>query len=547
MLGLLIWLQAFSGAELKHLKVRERVALREAIQQDSTGRRADSLLVALGFWQGSVLGGRIGLRYRLVRLVVTGDSAAEKVLGRRFRRAWEEEVLRAGLLEALSEAAIYEMGKAGYLYASAAWQGIDCDEAGRCVGQLRVSSGEQVVLDTVFIRGRWPAPVGVFYRVAGLWPGRPLSREAWEKLPARLSRSSYATLVDTPKLWLFPGLSWVEVRVQPQQNNRLEGALGLASDPLRSGKVQLVGDLKAQLSSPLRLGEKLRVTYSQLIGGSQRLRLEGGVPYFWRGLLGVEGSFHLLRQDTSFIFREGGAQVIYRLTAVHTLVGGVRVTSSRLLSTAPYRGRVWPPPPNLDYRRRGVMLGWRLDSRDDLLSPTTGWLVEILGTRGTRGYLPNPELPLLDYSRLPAASSFQEAQLTIGRFWGVGRRLTLWTQGIGYRYWVGTFFENELRRVGGPADLRGFPENSLPTYGFAQGTLELRLRLDEADYLAVFSEGGPIGLYPDQQKVFQTIGFALQAQLKAGVLRLTFAMGRILPAPFEPRRTLVAMEWLSRF
>jgi hypothetical protein len=317
MLGLLIWLQAFSGAELRHLKVRERVALREAIQQDSTGRRADSLLVALGFWQGSVLGGHIGLRYRLVRLVVTGDSVAEKVLGRRFRRAWEEEVLRAGLLEALSEAAIYEMGKAGYLYASAAWQGIDCDEAGRCVGQLRVSSGEQVVLDTVFIRGRWPAPVGVFYQVAGLWPGRPLSREAWEKLPARLSRSSYATLVDTPKLWLFPGLSWVEVRVQPQQNNRLEGALGLASDPLRPGKVQLVGDLKAQLSSPLRLGEKLRVTYSQLIGGSQRLRLEGGVPYLWRGLLGVEGSFHLLRQDTSFIFREGGAQVIYPVSYTH--------------------------------------------------------------------------------------------------------------------------------------------------------------------------------------------------------------------------------------
>ncbi len=547
MLGLLIWLQAFSPAALRHLPVRERIALREAIQQDSTGRRADSLLVAMGFWQGSMVRGQIGPRYRLIRFVIAGDSAAEKVLGRRFRRVWEKEVLQAGLLEALSEAAVYEMGKAGYLYASAAWRGIDCDTAGRCVGQLKVLSGERVVLDTVFIRGRWPAPMGVFYRVTGLWPGRPLSREAWEKLPMRLSRSPYATVVDTPKLWLFPGLSWVEVRVQPQQNNRLEGALGLASDPLRPGKVQLVGDLKAQLSSPLRLGEKLQVTYSQLIGGSQRLRLEGGVPYLWRGLLGVEGSFHLLRQDTSFIFREGVLQVLYRLTAVHTLVGGVRAISSRLLSTAPYRQRVWPPPPNLDYRRRGVMLGWRLDNRDNLLSPTTGWLVEILGTQGTRGYLPNPGLPLLDYSRLPATSSFQEAQLTLGHFWGVGRRFTLWTQGIGYRYWVGTFFENELRRVGGPTDLRGFPENSLPTYGFAQGTFELRLRLDEADYLAIFGEGGLIGLFPAQQKAFQTMGLALQAQLKAGVLRLTFAMGRLLPAPFEPRRTLVAMEWLSRF
>jgi hypothetical protein len=86
---------------------------------------------------------------------------------------------------------------------------------------------------------------------------------------------------------------------------------------------------------------------------------------------------------------------------------------------------------------------------------------------------------------------------------------------------------------------------SLPTV--CAGYLELRLRLDEADYLAVFGEGGPIGLYPDQSESFQTVGFALQAQLKAGVLRLTFAMGRLLPAPFEPRRTLVAMEWLSRF
>jgi hypothetical protein len=118
---------------------------------------------------------------------------------------------------------------------------------------------------------------------------------------------------------------------------------------------------------------------------------------------------------------------------------------------------------------------------------------------------------------------------------------------MGYRYWVESFFENELRRAGGPKDLRGFPENSLPTYEFGQATLELRLRMGDEDYLAAFGEGGLIGLYPDHRRTFQTVGFALQAQLSVGLLRLTFAMGRLLPAPFEPRRTLVAIEWLSRF
>jgi len=547
MLGLLVWLQAFSATGLKGLKARERAVLERLIQEDSTGKRVDSFLVELGFWQASRAKGHIGPRYRLAKLVVEGDSEAVRLLGRHFQRSWEGEILRTGTLEGLSEETLQELGRAGYLYASAEWRGIECDTAGRCTGYLRIFSGERVILDTIFIRGRWPAPVSAFYRVTGLWPRRPLARDAWEKLPGRLARSSYAVVVDTPRLWLFPGLAWAEVRVRPQQNNRIEGALGLASDPLRPGKIQLVGDFKAQLSSPLRLGENLQVAYSQLVGGSQRLRLRVELPYLFRGLVGLEGYFNLLRQDTSFLLREGWFQVSYRLTSRHTLLAGFGATTSRLLSTVPYRQRVWPPPPNLDYRRRSVRLGWRLDSRDNPLSPSTGWFVEITGTRGSRGYLPNPGLPALDYSRLPRAGPVQELQLLIGRYWPVGRRLTLWSQGFAYRYWVDSFFENELRRAGGPADLRGFPENSLPTYEIGQFTLELRLRMGEADYLALFGEGGVVGLYPANQKGFQTVGFALQAQLNVGVLRLTFAMGRLLPAPFEPRRTLVALEWLSRF
>ncbi len=547
MLGLLVWLQVFSAAELRELKPRERAALDRLLQKDSQGKEVDSFLVGLGFWRACRTKGYIGPRYRLVKLVVEGDSEAMALLGRRFQRPWEGEILRTGSLEEVSEEALQELGRAGYLYASAEWRQIECDTAGRCRGYLRVFSGERVILDTVFIRGRWPAPVAVFYRVTGLWPGRPLSREAWEKLPDRLARSSYAVVVDTPRLWLFPGLAWAEIRVKPQQHNRIEGALGLVSDPLRPGKIQVVGDFKAQLSSPLRLGENLQLSYSQLVGGSQRLRLRVDVPYVFRGLVGWEGYFNLLRQDTSFLLREGWFQALYRLTSRHTLLAGFGATTSRLLSTTLYRQRVWPPPPNLDYRRRSVRLGWRLDSRDNPLSPSTGWFVEVIGTRGSRGYLPNPGLPALDYSRLPRAGSVQEGQLIVGRYWSIGRRLTLWSQGFAYRYWVDSFFENELRRSGGPADLRGFPENSLPTYGIGQVTLELRLRMGEVDYLALFGEGGVVGLYPANQKVFQAIGFALQAQLSIGVLRLTFAMGRLLPAPFEPRRTLVALEWLSRF
>jgi hypothetical protein len=164
---LLIWLQVFSPSELKALRVRERAALQALMQRDSTGQKVDSFLVALGFWRASWEKGYVGPRYRLRRLVVEGDSGAEKLVSRHFRRSWEGEVLRAGALDALLEEALYEVGKAGYLYASAEWSRLDCDAGGDCVGYVRVFLGERVVLDTVFIRGRWPAPLSAFYRVTG--------------------------------------------------------------------------------------------------------------------------------------------------------------------------------------------------------------------------------------------------------------------------------------------------------------------------------------------------------------------------------------------
>jgi hypothetical protein len=150
---LLIWLQVFSSSELKALRVRERAALQALMRRDSTGQKVDSFLVALGFWRASWEKGYVGPRYRLRRLVVEGDSGAEKLVSRYFRRSWEGEVLRAGALDALLEEALYEVGKAGYLYASAEWSRLDCDAGGDCVGYVGVFLGERVVLDTVFIGG----------------------------------------------------------------------------------------------------------------------------------------------------------------------------------------------------------------------------------------------------------------------------------------------------------------------------------------------------------------------------------------------------------
>lgn len=544
----MVWLyvlaQVVLGEGWGALRHQERLELARILADTLQGPViGDSFLVASGFLSASLAQNELGKRYQLSRLEVVGDSVAQRLVPRHVLRAWEARPLTPSILGEVLQEVLRLMGEAGYFMARASWDSLIWQVPGEAIGFLRIESGRQVQLDTVIIKGRWPASRRLFYQITGLWPRRPLSRTAWEKLPQRLAQSPYASLTDTPRLWLFEHLAWVEVALRPRQSSRLEGSLALAANPLSPNRTQVVGDLKADLVSPLRLGELLQLSYYQLIGGSQRLNLSLRLPHVGGGSFGIGGRFQLLRQDTSFLTRGWEVEGAYQLTPRHRLLGGLRGASSRLLSTAPYRQRIWPPPPNLDYRRQGVFLGWRYDSRDFWASPTRGWFVELIGTQGRRGYLPNPGLPLLDYQRLPARASYQELSLSIERYLPLGRLLTLRLWGQGYRFWAASYAENELYRAGGPADLRGFPENALPLSFFAQGGPELRLRLAQEDFLAFYAEGGPLTLYPNRQRLMQAIGLALQTRLTLGLFRISFTLARLLPDPFEPRKTLVALEW----
>ncbi|MCS7297712.1 MAG: hypothetical protein RMK19_00310 [Bacteroidia bacterium] len=501
--------------------------------------RGAGLAQAQGYWHAAL---QPGPRYRMTVLCWEGDTTG--IIPRSFQRRWHRKVITPQLLYEIPHRFQRQFLEEGYLYASVRWKRFSCDEEGNCQGTLGISSGAPVRLDTIIIRGRWPAPRGAFYQITGLRPGEPLRVSQWEALARRLRSSPYATLVDTPRLWLFPGLAWIEVEVKPKAANRIDGALSL----IGSGKPQVIGHLDLLLVSPLRLGEKMEVRYSQLPGGSQQLRLSGAVPYLVRGSMEVQMGFSLWRQDTSFLTREAQTQVKYRLTPSISLVVGYQGLASRLLNPQIYREWTWPPPPILDFRRRGIRLGWEYEALDWRAAPRRGWKASLLGTQGQRGYLRNPLLPRLAYERLPAKSPYQELTGSIERYIPLGTLLSLRTGVHGYRFLSeGGAFENELFRAGGAASLRAFAENTFPTAGYLHLVGEGRLHIEEADYLGVFIEGTRIDIFSRGEHTLYGMGLILQSRLSMGILRLTFAVGRLPNAPWDLRRALVRLEWVSEF
>ncbi|RMF47750.1 MAG: hypothetical protein D6750_08670, partial [Bacteroidetes bacterium] len=365
----MIWLQvALSGLTPAEKRVWQK------LHPDTTA--AESLLRAWGYWQAALPVGQAGPRFHLRRLSIAGDSTAQALIYPRLLKRWQGRPLTPALLQEVPIALRQAMTNQGYLYAGVTWHHLSCDSTGQCLAQLYITSGALVRLDTIFLRGSWPASRGAFYQITGLRPGRPIPLQALQMLPRRLRSTPYATLVDTPKLWLFPGLAWLEVQLKPKNANRLDGSLSLL--PTGSGpstRPQLIGQFDLALVSPFRLGEQLEAHFSQLPNRSQRLQVRLGLPYLWRGLLALQGKFTLWRQDTSFLSREVGASVRYRLTPAWTLLAEGQRTTSRLLSTAPYRALVWPPPRVLDFDRQGLTLGWEFQNTDLRTAPREGWVL----------------------------------------------------------------------------------------------------------------------------------------------------------------------------
>ncbi|MCS7189200.1 MAG: hypothetical protein RMJ66_05410 [Bacteroidia bacterium] len=533
-----IWLQAF----LLGLSAKERKVWRSC--GDSLCR--DSVLKNLGYWKADTA--HAGPRFRLYAIEWGGDTIFRQKSLQRLWRKWYREPVTPLLLHEIPHAIQYVLLKEGYLYATVKWAGFRCDEEGRCEGSIYVLAGRRVQLDTIIVRGRWPAPRSAFYRITRLRPKTPVDVEKIRELPRRLRGSPYAVVVDTPQLWLFEGLAWLELTVKPKNSNRIDGALSLLpGGGSGNARPQLVGNLDVRLVSPLRLGEKIEARFAQLPANSQRFVVSLGFPYLIRGLLETGGNYTLWRQDTSFLTREGSVELRYRFSDFVSLRIGLQTLVSRLLSVSPYKEVVWPPPRVLDFRRRGFSLGWEYENFDIRTAPMRGVFISLIGTQGQRGYIRNPGLTRLAYERLPLLSLFQELSARVEKYTPLASLIVLRTAGRAYQYWSKGFFENELPWVGGEQNLRGFLENTFPVSAYFQGIVEGRLRTEEEGFLGAFGEITRLALFARGWKWAYAAGMNLQTRLSAGLLRITFALGRLEGIPWDIRRTVVSLSWVSEF
>jgi hemolysin activation/secretion protein len=111
-------------------------------------------------------------------------------------------------------------------------------------------------------------------------------------------------------------------------------------------------------------------------------------------------------------------------------------------------------------------------------------------------------------------------------------------------------FENELFRLGGHRNIRGFDDESIFASSFALATLEYRFILEENSNLFLFSQAMYYDKTVNNKNIFDTpysFGVGINFQTKPGIFSISYSLGSQLDNPILLRSAKIHFGFVNYF
>lgn len=362
---------------------------------------------------------------------------------------------------------LYE--KEGYPFASARVDELTVlpDSSLRVV--VGITEGDNIVINEITVAGNSVTKENVIVREMRLNLPEPFEEVKVRKIRTRLSRLNIFSGVREPELYVGPGGGGLLVTVQEGTTNTFDGVVGYApAADNQSGTV--IGLVNVAMRNLFGTGRKLNVRWQRDERNSQEIGFQYIEPWIFGLPANLGTSFSQRQQDSSYIKRVIDGSVDLLITESFT-VGGLLHHEAIVPSL---QGGAQPGRSNT--LTTGISI--RYDSRDDLLSPTSGanYRTEyLIGTKRIAG----ADRVTVQRLSVDLGVYLQFVQRQVMAIGFHGRQLTSASVAAG-----------DLYRFGGTNSLRGYRENQFIGSRVAWTNLEYRFLLAARSFFYGFFDTG---------------------------------------------------------
>lgn len=388
---------------------------------------------------------------------------------------------------------------------------------------LHIDRNRYTKVDSIVLKGNIKLSQSYLWPYLGLRRNAPYSEKTIREVADKLAALPFATVVQQPGISFEEEKTVLYVYLDKRQVNRFDGYIGFQPVSELTGKLAINGELSLDLQNIFHIGEQLSLKWRSSERYSQYLNIEAAFPYLFRTRFGIDGHFRLDKQDTTYLTLNYHIGIPYHLRPDSYIRPYIDITQSRLL------GKNSRPTTTdtafLDYRN--ILYGLSLRFTNIAYNlPDFGYDFYADAAAGRRTLLPGSITNELNESDL-VKTTYRLTGHAIGGFrLYKGLYLILKTQAGSLLR--GPHYLNEMFKIGGEGQIRGFTENELLASTYLLYSAELRYQFGRNNDVHLFFDGGTYEQQGYSNYLFDNpFGFGLGVNI--GVRSGTFYFDYALP------------------
>ncbi|HEV3413817.1 MAG TPA: BamA/TamA family outer membrane protein [Puia sp.] len=453
----------------------------------------------------------------------------------------------------------------GYPFAKVGLDSVTLRDSGDVSAVLRIDKGPLYKIDSIRIFGNARISHEFLQRYLNIPNGSIYRKERLQIISKKILELPYVQEQQPWSLTMLADGSVINLYLKPKKSSQIDALVGfLPSDnPALGNKVVVTGEATVNLQNTLGNGETMKLDWQQLQPGSPRLDLVYQQPFIFNSPFGLNTSFDLYKQDSTYININFIIGAQYTFSANQNGSVFLQLASSNLLfvdTPAVIASHTLPPEADISSISLGVT--YTFNNTNYRFNPRRGNEFNFLGSAGTKTVHQNSTIvgltdpsdsgfkfqSLYDTVRL---HSFQFlVRVDAAHYFPIGRAATLklgFNAGI---YSSPNTYRNDLFLIGGYKLLRGFDEASILASEYAVGTLEYRYLTGLNSYLFTFVDAGwamnNVADY-NLNSVYVGTGVGMAFETKAGIFNMSLAAGRTSELPFDFHATKIHIGYVSFF
>lgn len=395
------------------------------------------------------------------------------------------------------------------------------------VAQLEIRGKRKRTIDKVVIKGYENFPKSFVRHELQLKRGAVFNKEKLQMASQAINNLPFAEERKAPEVLFTEDSTLVYLYLKKKRSNQFDGIIGFASKEASSG-LEFNGYLDLAVNNLFNSGETIAIYWKNNGNDRQRFYLEAELPYLFNLPLVPAVNFELYRQDSTYNNVSTLINLGYSLGARGKLSASLRTENSNDLTKGAASGI--QSYENIFY---GITYDYTRMTTDNLFPVRFQIGINaMLGSRKSKSLR-------TEQSRFGIQASY---------LYPINSKNYIFLQNQSAYLNSDNYLTNELFRIGGVYNMRGVNEESIFASAYTIFNLEYRFRPNVSSYFYTITDFSYTENKADDQNAnVISLGLGYGFTTKAGVLNLSYAIGKFDDTPFAFDNSKVHIKIISNF